>query len=366
MRVLSMIDSLIAAGAERMAVNISNGLSEKGIESHLCATHAGGPLEEFVSPKVPLFILEKRNALDFSALRRLKKYIREHRIDIIHAHSSSVYWAVLAKWTGSRVKVIWHDHYGFSEQLHERSSSVLKLMASSISHAFVVNDKLRNYAVDSLMMPENQVSFLANFADINIDGNVNREINLPGLDQYPKLVCLANLRPQKDHHNLLDAFILMKKQHENAVLYLVGGHFSDDYYFSLIERTKSDENLKGSVHILGSRNDVAEILSACDIGVLSSLSEGLPVSLLEYGLAGLPVVCTNVGDCKFVLDGGKLGKLVEPANSTELAEALKSMLVNPQTMKEFGSAFKNHVHKEFSKDGAMNKIIDVYKSVLAV
>ncbi|GAO28524.1 hypothetical protein [Geofilum rubicundum] len=53
MQVLTLIDSLIAAGAERMAVNIANGLAAQGVDSHLCATRAGGPLEEFVEEQVP-------------------------------------------------------------------------------------------------------------------------------------------------------------------------------------------------------------------------------------------------------------------------------------------------------------------------
>ncbi len=364
MKVLSLIDSLIAAGAERMAVNIANGLADAGIESHLCATHSGGPLTEFVEPKVPLLILNKLHTFDFLAFFKLKRYVRKNGIKIIHAHSSSIFWAVMLKWTGSRVKVVWHDHYGFSEHLPWRKSKVLRLLASSFAHAFVVNDKLLKYAVEVLKIHRNKVSFLANFADIKFENNIVRLPEIPDIEKGPKLVCLANLRPQKDHHNLLDAFSQVLQQYPDAVLYLVGGHFNDEYYHSINDRVNKDDNLKKSVHILGSRNDVAEILRNCDLGLLSSLSEGLPVSLLEYGLAGLAVVCTDVGDCAFVLDGGSLGSLVEASNPNQLADAIISLLDDSELMKKMGKDFEAHIKKEFSKDAAIKKILDVYKSVI--
>jgi glycosyltransferase involved in cell wall biosynthesis len=364
MKVLSMIDSLIAAGAERMAVNIANGLAEKGIESHLCATHAGGPLEEFVGPDVKLLVLNKRGTLDLKALMQLRRYVKVHSIEIIHAHSSSIFWALLIKVLVGGIKVVWHDHYGLSDKLESRPVFPLKVFALFMDYAFVVNDKLLNFAINVLQIPKSKVSFLVNFPDLTFSDDGDEMVDIPEPKQLPKLVCLANLRPQKDHHNLLDAFLIIKNQHSNAGLYLVGGHFSDEYYNGLVERINSDEHLKNHVHILGSRNDVAEILSSCDIGILSSQSEGLPVSLLEYGLAKLPVVCTNVGDCSFVLDSGRLGKLVQPGKPAELAEAVLLLLQNPVEMQAMGQAFQQHIVKEFSREGAIVRIINIYNSLI--
>jgi len=363
MKVLSMIDSLIAAGAERMAVNIANGLAEKGIESHLCATHSGGPLEEFVSPNVKLLVLNKRSAFDIKALMKLKRYVKTHSIDLIHAHSSSIFWALLIKGLVGGVKVVWHDHYGLSDKLESRPVFPLKVFALFMDYAFVVNDKLLNYAITDLHIPISKVTFLVNFPDLNFSEEGAEVADIPELIQSPKLVCLANLRPQKDHHNLLDAFLIIMNHHPKAGLYLVGGHFGDEYYTGLVQRINSEEKLKNHVHILGSRNDVAKILTSCDIGILSSLSEGLPVSLLEYGLAKLPVVCTNVGDCSFVLDSGRYGKLVPPHHPSALAEAVLSLLQKPDEMITLGQAFKQHIINNFSRDGALNRILIVYNSL---
>ena len=363
MKVLSMIDSLIAAGAERMAVNIANGLSSSGIESHLCASHAGGPLEEFILPEVKTVFPCKKSFFDIKALLKLRKYIKNNQINIIHAHSTSLYWAVMVKWITPGIKVIWHDHYGFRDQVNKLESNILRFFLRFVKHVFVVSEVLRKYAVNNLKKKPSHVSFLANFADIVIEKNKLQKPDIPDIEINPKIVCLANLRKEKDHDNLLDAFIFVAKKHDSARLYLVGGHFNDDYYRKLIERTKNEEQLKGKVFILGSRNDVADILSVCQIGVLSSYFEGLPVSLLEYGLSNLAVVCTDVGDCSLVLDGGRCGRLVPPSNSEELAKEINFLLENKVEAKKFSEALNERVLAEFSKKGAIDKIIKIYQSL---
>jgi glycosyltransferase involved in cell wall biosynthesis len=363
MKVLTIIDSLIAAGAERMAVNIANGLVSVGVESHICASHSGGPLEEFILPDVKTIILGKKSLFDIKTFFKLRKYVKNNKIDIIHAHSTSLFWAVMVKWITPKIKVVWHDHFGFSEQLHGRETKTFRFFVRYVNHIFAVNEILVNYAVNDLKKMPSQVSFLANFADINIDNNIQNKPDIPDIEAYPKIVCLANLRKQKDHDNLFDAFTIVAKKHDSARLYLVGGHFNDDYYRHLVERTNNENDLKGKVFILGSRNDVAAILSECQIGVLSSISEGLPVSLLEYGLSNLAVVCTNVGDCSLVLDGGKGGRLVAPSNSEELAKEICYLIENKDEAKQLSKYLNERVLSDFSKQGAINKILKTYQSL---
>ncbi|GAO28525.1 glycosyltransferase [Geofilum rubicundum] len=206
--------------------------------------------------------------MDLKALMGIRQYIRKNKIEIIHAHSSSAFWAVVLKILTPGLRVVWHDHFGFSEQLDERPSFWLKIMGRFFDHAFVVNDKLHHYAISVLKIPSQKVSFLANFADLGSE--MGSEADIPDKDSNPKLVCLANLRRQKDHDNLLDAFKKVVEVYPGARLYLVGGHFNDDYYRHLQGRLKNETDLNERTFILGSRNDVAAILASCDVGVLSS------------------------------------------------------------------------------------------------
>ena len=123
--VMQMIDSLIMGGAERVAVNNANTISEAGYESHLCVTRTSGPLEAFVNAEVKVINLHKRCTLDRKSIGLLVKYIKEHKIDVIHAHSTSFIVAVIAK-LFTKVRVVWHDHNGNRVNLTGRINTALR------------------------------------------------------------------------------------------------------------------------------------------------------------------------------------------------------------------------------------------------
>src|SRR5690606_14684968 len=107
-----------------------------------------------------------------------------------------------------------------------------------------------------------------------------------GKDDF-KIICVANLRPQKDHLNLLKAFEMLEPDLKVS-LHLIGEDPGTEYSTSL---RKSIENspVKLKIFFYGIQSDIIHLLKQADLGVLSSRSEGLPLALLEYGMAGLPV-----------------------------------------------------------------------------
>jgi glycosyltransferase involved in cell wall biosynthesis len=120
------------------------------------------------------------------------------------------------------------------------------------------------------------------------DGNA-RAANLPG-SRGSRIICLANFRPEKDHFTLVRAMALVVNKVPEAQL-LLAGKTNDESYKQAVQREIADRRLESNISVLGERHDVAEILKACDVGVLSSASEGLPMSLLEYGAAGNALRC---------------------------------------------------------------------------
>ena len=140
-----------------------------------------------------------------------------------------------------------------------------------------------------------------------------------------RIVCVANFRPQKDHPNLLNAMAMVKDSVPDAHLLLAGEAADDDYKAGLAARI-AELGLEGNVTWLGARRDVPAILAQCDVGVLSSRSEGLPLALLEYGAAGLATVATAVGESAEVLGSGASGVLVPPGCPEALANAIIRLL----------------------------------------
>jgi len=188
-------------------------------------------------------------------------------------------------------------------------------------------------------------------------------ISLPG-EPGKRLVCVANFRPQKDHPTLLRAMTMVQRQVPGAHLLLIGDS-ADPAYVASIRQQISELHLDPSVSYMGPRKDVSAILRACDIGVLSSASEGLPLALLEYGNAGLAAVATTAGQCGEVLNHGDAGVLVPPASPDELGRALVGLLNNEQNRLHFATRFQARVEEQYSPRRIMGRICEVYNAVLS-
>lgn len=353
MKVLQIIDSLDAGGAERMAVQIANELQAAGHDSHLCATRKEGLLKSTLQDTVGYIFINKKGRLGIKAMTKLKTYIVKNEIEIIHAHSTSFFTATIIKWWLPYLKLVWHDHYGNAEEVAHRNAKVLKKCSNFFNGIISVNAILKIWAQEQLK--SQPVVYLRNFVSMQKDQQLDAA--LPGLEGK-RMVHLANLRPQKDHFTLIKAFKSIQEKYPDWSLLLVGMDFKDDYSKDL-KIAVQDENLSDQVHLLGSRKDTTAILKNSNIAVLSSKSEGLPVSLLEYGMAGLPVVATGVGACKEVLSTH--GIIVPPQNSQALADAVIDFIGNPNRANEMGISFQEHVMTTFGAGSYMNKLEQFYR-----
>lgn len=356
MNVLQLIDSLDAGGAERMAVNIANGLVNCATSSHLCVTRKEGLLKATINSNVGFLYLKKRHAIDVSALLKLRGYVKNHQITIVHAHSSSFFLAIMLKVTMPKLKVIWHDHYGKSEQLQTRPKHVLKWCSYFFSKIFSVNDKLKNWSSQYLKCKN--VYFLPNFATLDVEAT--QKTHLKGTRN--KILCLANLRPQKDFENLLNAFKEIEAKHTEWSLHCVGKDFKDDYSKRIKALVKS-LNLDNRVFFYGSCSDIYPIITQCRIGVLASKSEGLPLALLEYGLGGLAVIATDVGDCSLVIKHKQNGILVPPKDSKALGNALKNMLTQDSHRNQLAERLKNDIKENYSEDAFFKGLLHHYSEL---
>jgi glycosyltransferase involved in cell wall biosynthesis len=355
MRVLQLIDSLEAGGAERMAVNLANALVEEVEGSYLISTRAEGILKDTVDESVSYQCLNKRSKFDLIALHKLYRWIKKEQITILHTHSTSFFFGALIKIMHPKLKLIWHDHYGQSEMLNKRPYKVLRFCSIWFDLVFCVNAKLVEWNIKHLYKVP--IELLSNFVlppqnkrqDTHLNGTVGKRI-----------VCLANLRPQKDHLTLLKAFQKVLKRHSGWTLHLVGKDFGDDYANSLKIYTK-DHRLEKSVFLYDSKSDTDYILSQCEIGVLSSISEGLPLALIEYGFSRLPVIATDVGDCNKIVIHNKTGQLISPANVNLLVEAMLGYIENESFRQAVACKLQAHVHNQFSKEAALKIVMDRYK-----
>jgi len=357
--VMHLTDTLDAGGMERMAVNLVNFLPRDRYVVYMCTTRREGPLADLVAEDVGRLRLERSQRFDISAVYRLVTFIRAHNIQILHAHNHSLFIAAIASLFPPYPLVIWHDNCGYNA-LVERPAWLYRLAIGRASGTVAVNQNLVEWSQRRLGMSAKRVWYIPNF--VEIAKPTDQPLQLPGTASE-RIVCVANIRPQKDHFTLLRAMALVVRQVPSAHLLLVGAA-TDKAYFDLARKEIVQLGLDQNVSLLGERQDVSTILKASTIGVLSSASEGLPLALLEYGMAGLPVVATSVGDCPRVLDEGRFGILVPRGSHDQLAEALLSLLKSPERRSVLGRQFHRHVYEVYNPNSIIEQFCQVYEMVL--
>lgn len=360
-----MVDTLEAGGAERVAVNLANSLPKGEYRPFLCTTRREGPLAGLVAPQVGRLQLNRRRSADAHALWQLSKFIRENGIHILHAHGSALYFARLAALFPPYPKVIWHAHYGRLAS-EDQPGRLFRVASLGIGAVIAVNQSLANWAHRRLGVPAARVRYVPNLvcgAPPEHPGAMEDAEDLPGLAGY-RIVCVGNLRPEKDHPTLIRAMQAVVRQVPRAHLLLVGAE-TDRAAAARTRQEIARCDLSSRVTLLGARNDVTSILRICDIGVLSSVSEGLPMALLEYGQAGLATVATDVGQCAETLDSGRTGILIPPSSPAPLAEALIRLLRSPQNRIQLGNKFRKRVETLYGPAHVMQEICQVYRFVLA-
>ena len=196
--------------------------------------------------------------------------------------------------------------------------------------------------------------YLPNFT--NIEVSTQKETVLKGLNGK-RILCLANLRDQKNHFLLLEVAEKLKKTKPDWTFHLVGKDFEDNYSAKikgLIQRKK----LGNTVFVYGSKNDVNNIINQADIAILTSKSEGLPVALIEYGLMSKPVILTNVGEIPFIIQDDINGFIVG-VNEVEMFYERLIQLIDDSTLRlRFGNYLHQTILENHSEEGVIIKYLN--------
>ncbi|WP_282017786.1 glycosyltransferase family 4 protein [Salegentibacter mishustinae] len=355
LRVLQLVDSLRPGGAERMSVNTANALESFVNGSFLCCTRQEGLLKEELKPGVGYLFLNKKSSLDPKAILKITRYIRENKINMIHVHGTSWFLGVLVK-LSNHVKLVWHDHYGESENLEARNIKVLKPLSGYFDGIISVNMVLKKWAKKTLKAE--RVIHLNNF--IVEKGIKSPFPKLKGEINSFKIICIGNIRPQKDHLNLLRAFEIAAASNQMISLHLIGEDPGTSYAKVVLERIFSS-TVADKIFFYGTQKNISKILEQANLGILSSRSEGMPLALLEYGMAALPVVCTNVGQIPEVVENA--GILVDPNNSEELAQAILSLAENSEFCLRKGAELKSRISSRFGENSYRLDLLKFYNRI---
>lgn len=303
---------------------------------------------------------------DWQALKELISVIKQEQPDILHLNSSKM--GLLGALAGRRagVRHIIFTAHGWPHL--EQRSPLWKLMAWAgswltimlCSRVITVSDRdLRDsptfFFRDKLRLIHNGIADFMRLA--REDARAALEKRSHDLTKFPQwLMMNAELHHNKGIGVAIRALAELSHKHPGLALVVCGEGEARDYLTELALNL----HVSSRVFLLGFLPNAKEYLAAGDIYLMPSSKEGLPLALLEAGLASLPVVASKVGGIPDVIEDHRTGLFMPRANTHILAKAIAYYLNNPDAAAAYGAALRNKVLKDFSEEQMLEKTLALY------
>lgn len=365
LNVLTLIDRpSFSGGGERLAAQVAMSLDPVRFERILCSTRpAEGPVldRDLEEAGVELLRLDRRSTLDLRAWRPLLSLLRERPVDVVHAHKfgSNLWGSLIARLAGVPVMVA-HEHtWSFEGNLPRRVLD-RTVVARRADVLIAVSREDRRKLIEVEGIAPERVRFVPNgIPAVPSVGRAEARRAL-GLDPAaPVVLAVCELRAQKAVEVLVRAAALLRSGLPHLAVLVAGEGPERHALTRLIVETDAP------VELLGTRTDVPRLLGAADVAVLSSDFEGSPLSVMEYMAAARPVVATAVGGVPDLIEDGVHGLLVPPRDAQALAEALRSLLSDPDRARALGEQGRERQQREFTLEAMVGRLELLYESLYA-
>lgn len=290
---------------------------------------------------------------------------KREKVDIIHTffEKSDVMGWLTARLAGIPVWITsWRD-LGFKRKVVYKK--IFKLAAKNCSRCVANCYAIRNEVIQKEKLSDDKVEVIYNGLDFSrylepSDGNhIRSELGIE--KNVPIVGMIADINFEiKGHQFFIEASKRVLKEVPNVEFLLVG----DGSLRQRFENLAEELGIRQKIHFLGKRGDIPVILSSLNVSVLCSTSEGFSNVILESMAAGKPVVATNVGGSPEMVIDGITGYLVLPSNSDALAEAIITLIQNPNKAMTMGVEGKKLVQEKFTVEAMVKSYERLYKDLL--
>ncbi len=293
-------------------------------------------------------------------LLKLIRFIRKRRIHLIHVHQTPSFWGVIAgKFTG--IPVIFHIREIWGYRAYKRMIVRFSAQVIAISHA--VKNALMKIIPPSLA---GKIAIIYNAVDLDrFDpgknaNNFRQEWNIP--EHAPFVLMVSKFIENKGHIDFVRSCAIVKKQFPEAVCMIVGGELpGHEWYADAVKQVIAETGQTETLRVVGFRSDVEQCMAAADVIVQpSTCDEGLGRIPIEAMAMAKPVVATISGGMTEVVLEGKTGCLVPKHDPEALAQAVITLLENPELRREFGQAGCQRAHELFNVQTHVAAIQEIY------
>ncbi len=357
-RIFYIITELDIGGAESMLFELVQCIDKNKFTPEVgCLKGEGvvGKKLEACGIKVKYFHIEK--PWHIYKLANVISFLRQGHFNILHSYlfHANIVGRICGKLSGIPIIL---SSIRVCEQERRYHLWMDRITNWMVNLEICVSKKVKNFTIEKANIPEHKLEVIEN--------------GIP----YSFLDAITSCRNKKSHSLVVGTVARLSEQ--KGIKYLlyaakrVTEQFSD-ITFTIVGKGPLASQLKelsiklgisSKVKFLGFRNDIPELLSVIDIFVLPSLWEGMPNVVLEAMSAGKPVIATDTGGSKDIIDNGINGVLVEPGNSEALAEAILKLLEDPVQRQRLGESAREKIKERFPIDKMVSKTEQVYNKFL--
>jgi glycosyltransferase involved in cell wall biosynthesis len=323
---------------------------------------------------IPYVEVQDGRLLDIKCLKKLNGIISEYKIDLIHAHDEkSLLYGWFLKRVRPRLKIVFTCHafpcfsssdfrsrvkyYDYSI----RKQVILWLIRQHLKPIMVVSEATKKKIMDAGLKTETLVLYNGIDADLwrRQDGNSILRIEL-GLKQNDFLIgTVARIDRDKDLPTFFKIVNLVTAQVPNVRFAVVGDGKGDE----LVKAKHQAEQLglKDSIYFTGHRSDLLDAYSSLDIFLMTSVTEGLPNTILEAMAMKVPVVSTSVGGVPELIVDGEHGFLCSVGDAEALSRKVIELIQRPGLRVKFAENARKRVEEDFSFDKRVRRLENLYE-----
>lgn len=352
-------------GTEMVIKNLIDGADKSQFDmSVLCIEAPLGPFaEDLIKDGIQFHELNRQPGFDKSLIKNIRKIIKQNNIDIIHCHQYTpwVYGVIAAMFT--RTKVIFTEHGRF----YPDSSTWKRKLINPVLNCFTnqvtaISKATKQALVEFENIPAKDIEVIYNgIAPLTFDAEkaqaLRKSLNIP--DNHTVLGTVARFDPIKNHTMMLKAFAKVLSQQPNCTLLMVG----DGEERANIENCITELGIKNNVILAGYEPKPAEHIALMDIFLLSSLSEGTSMTLLEAMSIGKPCVVTDAGGNPEVIKNNDNGLVTKNDNDIDFASAVINLLCDNVQYNAYSKKALTRFNASFSLVVMNNQFESIYLQV---
>jgi len=369
--------TVLGLNKEKYSILLIKGLSlesEMSDEESLAVSESLKIAEENNIKVINLPFLVRKIAplTDLKALFTLFKILRKERPDIVHTHTSKA--GFLGRFASflARVPIIIHTPHGhvfhsyFGPTLTKIFVIAEKISSLITDKIITLTNRERDEHIERRIAPLNKFITIHSGVDLDRFMNLNidikkkkKELNIP--QDFYVIGTVGRLVPIKGHKYLVSAAEMIIKEFPKTVFVIVG----DGFLKPILERHAEALGIRKNIVFTGWRKDVPEILYLFNVLVFPSLNEGMGRVMIEGMSLGKPIVASNVGGIRDLIEDGKNGLLVPPRDSNALRKAISRLIRNKKLAEGLGKIGKMEVYPDFDASTMVKKIDNLYESLLS-